>query len=142
MSTDFAAAFAPAVPEAVIANLREQLAGGAETVRVNATLPATVAAKVVQLLELENGRGAIVLAARSEYSPNDAARLLEVSRATVMSKLRDGQFAGARQVGAHWRIPAESILAVMERDVEDRRAALARASRLSGEIEARGQSSG
>lgn len=135
MSTDFAAAFAPAVPEPVIANLREQLDSGAEKVRLDVTLPAAVAAKVVQLLDLANRKGALVLDARSEYSPNDAARFLEVSRATA--ELCDGQFAGARQVGAHWRIPAESILAVMERDVEDRRAALARASCLGGEIEAR-----
>lgn len=130
-------AFAPAVPESVIANLRKQLDSGAADVRVDVTLSAAVAAKIVRLLELENGKGAIVVPARSEYSPNDAARLLEVSRATVMSKLRDGQFDGARQVGAHWRIPAESILAVMERDVEERRAALSRVSRLSAEIEAR-----
>lgn len=135
--TDFTAAFTPAVPEEVIANLRKQLHSGAADVRLDATLPAAVAAKVVRLLELENGKGAIVMPARSEYSPNDAARLLEVSRATVMARLREGQFDGARQVGAHWRIPVESILAVMERDVEDRKAALSRVSRLSAEIEAR-----
>jgi hypothetical protein len=135
--TDFTAAFTPAVPEEVITNLRKQLDSGAADVRVDATLPAAVAAKVVRLLELENGKGAIVIPARSEYSPNDAARLLEVPRATVMARLRAGQFDGARQVGAHWRIPAESILTAMERDAEERRAALSRVSRLSAEIEAR-----
>lgn len=124
-------------PESVVIRMNKQLSSGAATVRLDATLPAAVAAKVVRLLELENGKGAIVVPARSEYSPNDAARLLEVSRATVMARLRAGQFDGARQVGAHWRIPAESILAVMERDVEDRKAALSRVSRLSAEIEAR-----
>ena len=131
MAGDGGAELLPSDSSTLIDTLRKELAGAATTVRVSANLSRPTAEKLLQLLEFERRDGAIVLQARREYSPNDAARSLNISRQTVMAMLRDGKFEKARRVGSHWRIPAEDIRRTMEQAIQFHRDAAAEATRRS-----------
>ena len=127
---------APTVSETQITALRAATAAATDGVDVAVRVSKDVAEKIVRLLELENRRGALVIGARSEFTPTEAAAVLGVSRQTVVRRIAAGELA-AQKVGSHWRIQAEALVAYADQDAEERHEAMNRFLALSNDIEGR-----
>lgn len=79
------------------------------------------------------GQRIVVTHGRTEVTPAEAAALLGVSRPQVRKFMDEGKL-GYRRVGAHHRIPLESIEAFRVGEREQRRAGMEELSRLQNEL--------
>lgn len=93
--------------------------------RESVTVPAGVTALVRDVLQQAAGTGRVaVLRDDSELSPEQAARVLGVSRPLVVQRMDDGRLP-FRRVGAHRRARLSDVLRLRESE-EARREALER----------------
>ena len=70
--------------------LRLALAGSSDPVDVTLLLPRKTADKVLALLEAENTVGAVVVPVREQFTTTEAAKLLGISRPTLMKLIEAG----------------------------------------------------
>lgn len=105
---------------------------GDEEVVVTLRLPRRTARLARELIAAERKSGAAVIPARGEFTTNEAAVILNVSRATVMKLLSEGRLS-ARKVGSHHRVTAESLLAFREAEDAAQDKALADLAAFSNE---------
>lgn len=116
-----------------LATIDAALASPGEEVVVTLRLPRRTARLTRELLAAERKNGAAVIPALSEFTPTEAAAILNVSRATVMKMISDRQLVG-RKVGTHHRIAAESLLSVREAEDAEQDKALDDLAAFSNEI--------
>lgn len=88
--------------------LRLALAGSSDPVDVTLLLPRKTADKVLALLEAENTLGAVVVPVREQFTTTEAAKLLGISRPTLMKLIEAGEIDSVK-VASHHRIPAPAI---------------------------------
>jgi excisionase family DNA binding protein len=79
------------------------------------------------------GQGVSVVPAHSELTTQQAAELLNVSRPFLIGLLDAGDIE-YRKVGKHRRIKAQSLMAYMARDDQERREAADELTRLNQEM--------
>ena len=60
------------------------------------------------LAETEAGRSVRVVPVEVTYSPVEVARMVGVSKMTVLRRIQDGSITASRR-GAYWRIPEREI---------------------------------
>lgn len=53
-------------------------------------------------------------AAGDWLSTTETAALLDLSYGTIKNMITDGRLPGAVQIGRNWRIPRETVLAILE----------------------------
>lgn len=114
--------------------LRSGLAGDQPEIEVTLRLPRESAKKVLALLDAEQSVGAVVIPAKQEFTTTEAAKILDVSRPTLM-KLINSRRVAYRKVGKHHRIPASSIQALRDLLDEDHMAVVAEISNRYGNID-------
>ncbi len=88
--------------------LRSGLAGDEPEIEVTLRLPRESAKKVLALLDAEQTVGALVVPAKHEFTTTEAAKILGMSRPTLM-RMIERRRIDFRMVGKHHRIPAASI---------------------------------
>ena len=93
--------------------LRSGLASEQAEIEVTLRLPRDSAKKVLALLEAEQGVGAVVIPAKDEFTTTEAAKLLDMSRPTLMKLINSGRIE-FRKVGRPHRIPASAVQALRE----------------------------
>ena len=113
--------------------LRRALDEGAEEIDVRLTLPRDLAQQVLRLIEAQRRGGAVIVPARSEFTPNEAAAILGVSRPQVYKLIEDGRLAH-RMVGTHRRIPIASVTAFHAEQQAAQRAAMNELTALSNDL--------
>jgi excisionase family DNA binding protein len=113
--------------------LRSGLASEQAEIEVTLRLPRESAKKVLALLDAEQGVGAVVIPAKEEFTTTEAAKLLDMSRPTLMKLINSGRVE-FRKVGRHHRIPASAIQAVRELLDEDHMAVVAELSNKYGNV--------
>jgi len=114
--------------------LRSGLAGDQPEIEVTLRLPRESAKKVLALLDAEQSVGAVVIPAKQEFTTTEAAKILDMSRPTLMKLINSGRVA-YRKVGKHHRIPASSIQALRDLLDEDHMAVVAEISNRYGNID-------
>lgn len=97
----------------------------ADPVSIQLVVPRRTAEKLFALLEAERSAGAVVVPLKETYTTTEAARMLGISRPTLMKLLDAGELE-SELVGTHHRIRAQEILA-FERDREASRGRAAEA---------------
>ena len=130
--SDIAALLAPGVSLDAIESVRHAIAAGNALVDIAMCVPADVAEKVLTLLTLERTSGALVVPARQEFTPAEAAVVVGASRQTIVRAIDAGQLV-AHKVGSHWRIKAADVAAFVERARAERKQAAARLARATVE---------
>lgn len=113
--------------------LRRALDEGADEIDVQLTLPHDLAKLVLRLIEAQQRGGAVVVPAQSEYTPNEAAAILGVSRPQVYKLIDQGRLAH-RMVGTHRRIPVASVTAFRAEQQAAQREAMNELTRLSNDL--------
>jgi excisionase family DNA binding protein len=78
-------------------------------------------------------RGTSIVPEHAELTTQQAADMLNVSRPHLIGLLRSGEIE-YRKVGKHRRIKAQSLMAYMARDDQDRREAADELTRLNQEM--------
>lgn len=95
--------------ESAIQAVRAALAQSGDPVGVTLLLPRDSAVKVLELLEAEGSAGAVVVPVKEQFTTTEAAKMLGISRPTLM-KLIDSGAIDSVKVASHHRIPAPAIL--------------------------------
>ncbi|MFT3871464.1 MAG: helix-turn-helix domain-containing protein [Nocardioides sp.] len=98
--------------------LRSGLASDQPEIEVTLRLPRESAKKVLDLLDAEQTVGALVIPAKQEFTTTQAAKILGMSRPTLMRLMAVGRI-GFRKVGKHHRISAAAIQEFRERQREE-----------------------
>lgn len=98
--------------------LRSGLAGDQSEIEVTLRLPRASAKKVLDLLDAEQTVGALVIPAKQEFTTTQAAKILGMSRPTLMRLMAVGRIS-FRKVGKHHRISAAAIQEFRERQREE-----------------------
>lgn len=114
--------------------LRSCLAGGQPEIEVTLRLPRESAKKVLALLDAEQTTGAVVVASKREFTTTEAAKILGMSRPTLM-RMIERRGIEFRMVGKHHRIPATSIQKMRSFLDEDHMAVVARLANKYGNID-------
>jgi excisionase family DNA binding protein len=104
-----------------------------DRIDVHLTLPRETAELVLRLIEAQQRGNAIVLPAREEYTPNEVAAILGISRPQVYKLIDVGRLAH-RMVGTHRRIPAGSVTAFQADQHTRQQQAMAELARLSNDL--------
>lgn len=114
--------------------LRSELATDQPEIEVTLRLPRESAKKVLALLDAEQTTGALVVPARQEFTTTEAAKILGMSRPTLMRMIerRNIEF---RMVGKHHRIPAHSIERIREFLDEDHMTVVAELANKYGNLD-------
>ena len=94
--------------ESAIEVLRVALDDSSDWVVVTLTLQRETAAKVLELLEAEGATGAVVVPVREQFTTTEAAKMLGISRTTLMKMIDAGEIDSVK-VASHHRIPAPAI---------------------------------
>lgn len=81
---------------------------GCTNVEVTLMLPRKQAEKVLDLLEAECATGAVVVPVKEQFSTTEAAKLLGISRPTLMKLIAAGEIDSVK-VASHHRIPAQAV---------------------------------
>lgn len=115
------------------ATLRRALEDDAEAIEVRLTVPRDTAGLVLQLIEAQQKGGAVVIPVQAEFTPNEAATILGISRPQVYKLIDQGRLAH-RLVGTHRRIPATAVTAFRAEQLAAQREAMAELTRLSNEL--------
>lgn len=113
--------------------LRSGLAGDAPEIEVTLRLPRESAKKVLALLDAEQTVGALVVPIKDEFTTTEAARILGMSRPTLMRTI-ERQGIEFRMVGKHHRIPAASIQQLRKLLDEDHMAVVAELANKYGNV--------
>lgn len=116
-----------------VERLRLELAGDDPEIEVTLRLPRKSAEKVLALLDAEQSVGAVVIPAREEFTTTEAARILGMSRPTLM-RLISADRVEFRMVGKHHRIPATAIQKLRDQMDEDHMAVVAELSNKYGHV--------
>jgi excisionase family DNA binding protein len=104
--------------------------GGSEAIVV----PRSVLEVLVRVLgSLSAGEGITVVPAHAEFTTQQAADLLNVSRPHLVKLLTDGEIE-YRTVGTHRRVLAQSLMDYMKADDQRRRATAAELTELAQEM--------
>lgn len=113
--------------------LRSGLASDDLEIEVTLRLPRASAKKVLALLDAEQTVGALVVPIKQEFTTSEAAKILGMSRPTLMRTIerRGIEF---RMVGKHHRIPAASIQKLRELLDEDHMAVVAELANKYGNV--------
>ena len=98
----------PDVSREAVQAVGDALITGEDTVDINIAVPRSCAKLIFDVLTLERKQGALVIPAKHEFSPSDAATVLGVSRQTVVRLIEAGKIP-ARKAGTHWRIAASDL---------------------------------
>ncbi|HEY8719148.1 helix-turn-helix domain-containing protein [Pengzhenrongella sp.] len=114
--------------------LRSGLASEQPEIEVTLRLPRESAKKVLALLDAEQSVGAVVIPAKQEFTTTEAAKILGMSRPTLMKLIGRGR-VDFRMVGKHHRIPASAIQALREHLDEDHMAVVATLSNKYGNLD-------
>lgn len=114
--------------------LRSGLAGDEPEIEVTLRLPRESAKKVLALLDAEQTVGALVVPAKQEFTTTEAAKILGMSRPTLM-RMIERRGVGFRMVGKHHRIPASSIQKLREFLDEDHMAVVAELATKYGNVD-------
>lgn len=114
--------------------LRSGLAGNQAEIEVTLRLPRKSAEKVLALLDAEQSTGALVLPEKEEFTTTQAARILGMSRPTLM-RMIERRGVEFRMVGKHHRIPASSINELREFLDEDHSAVVAALANKYGNLD-------
>lgn len=114
--------------------LRSGLAGNEPEIEVTLRLPRESAKKVLALLDAEQTTGAVVVPAKQEFTTTQAAKILGMSRPTLM-RLIERRHIEFRMVGKHHRIPAISIQKLREFLDEDHMAVVAELANKYGNVD-------
>jgi len=94
--------------EMAVETLRVALAESGDPVAVTLSLPREIAEKVLELLEAERSTGAVVVPVREQFTTTEAAKMLGISRTTLMKMIDSGEIDSVK-VASHHRIPAPAI---------------------------------
>lgn len=94
--------------ERAIHSVRTALAAASDPVAVTLSLPRDTAQKVLELLEAESATGAVVVPVKEQFTTTEAARMLGISRPTLMKLIDSGELDSVK-VASHHRIPAPAI---------------------------------
>ena len=114
--------------------LRSCLAGDEPEIEVTLRLPRESAKKVLALLDAEQTVGAVVTPAKPEFTTTEAAKILGMSRPTLMRMIRRRR-VDFRMVGKHHRIPASSVQELRELLDEDHMAVVAELANKYGNVD-------
>lgn len=98
--------------------LRSGLAGNEAEIEVTLRLPRASAKKVLALLDAEQSVGAVVIPAKQEFTTTEAAKILGMSRPTLMRLIDVGRIS-FRKVGKHHRISAAAIQEFRDRQSQE-----------------------
>ena len=115
------------------ATLRRALDEDVEAIEVRMTVPRDTAGLVLQLIEAQQRGGAVVIPVQAEFTPNEAATILGISRPQVYKLIDQGRLAH-RRVGTHRRIPATAVTAFRAEQHAAQRQAMVELTRLSNEL--------
>jgi len=96
-------------------------------------VPRDTARQVLELLEMQEQGGAVVLPIRAEYTPNQVAKILGISRPQVLNLIKQGHLAH-RMVGSHRRISVASVTAFQAQRNAAQLEAMAELTRVSNEL--------
>ena len=88
--------------------LRSALSRPDDPVEVTLSLPRGSAEKVLELLEAESTAGAVVVPVKEQFTTTEAARMLGISRPTLMKLIESGEIDSIK-VATHHRIPAPAL---------------------------------
>lgn len=97
--------------------LRSALSRPDDPVEVTLSLPRGSAEKVLELLEAEGTTGAVVVPVKEQFTTTEAAKMLGISRPSLMKLIASGEIDSVK-VATHHRIPAPAL-----RNYESARAA-------------------
>ena len=114
--------------------LRSGLAGGQSEIEVTLRLPRESAKKLLALLDAEQTTGAVVIPAKQEFTTTEAAKILGMSRPTLM-RMIERRGIEFRMVGKHHRIPATSIQEMRDFLDEDHMAVVAELANKYGNVD-------
>ena len=114
--------------------LRSGLAGGQSEIEVTLRLPRESAKKLLALLDAEQTTGAVVIPAKQEFTTPEAAKILGMSRPTLM-RMIERRGIEFRMVGKHHRIPATSIQEMRDFLDEDHMAVVAELANKYGNVD-------
>jgi excisionase family DNA binding protein len=114
--------------------LRSSLDGEDAEIEVTLRLPRESAEKVLALLDAEQSTGALVIPAKQEFTTTEAAKMLGMSRPTLMRMIARGGVE-FRMVGKHHRIPASAIQKLRDRLDEDHMAVVAELANKYGNLD-------
>ncbi|MDR1449796.1 MAG: helix-turn-helix domain-containing protein [Propionibacteriaceae bacterium] len=81
-----------------------------EMVRINSSMDADWVSAFVELAReaAAAGQSVRVLPVEITYTPAEAARMVDVSKATVLRRIKDGTVKASKR-GAHYRVPASEV---------------------------------
>ncbi|MFZ1411683.1 MAG: helix-turn-helix domain-containing protein [Micropruina sp.] len=91
-----------------VQSLLTALAESGDPIVVTLSLPRKTAAKVLELLRAENATGAVVVPVKEQFTTTEAAKMLGISRTTLMKLIEAGEIDSVK-VASHHRIPAPAI---------------------------------
>lgn len=114
--------------------LRSGLASDQPEIEVTLRLPRESAKKVLALLDAEQTTGAMVIPAKEEFTTTEAAKILGMSRPTLM-RMIERRGVEFRMVGKHHRIPAGSIQKLREFLAEDHMTVVAELANKYGNVD-------
>ncbi|MCX8452825.1 helix-turn-helix domain-containing protein [Paenarthrobacter ureafaciens] len=95
--------------ESAIEAVRAALMEPGDPIEVAFSLPRNSAEKILELLEAEGRAGAVVVPVKEQFTTTEAARMLGISRSTLMKLIDSGEIDSVK-VASHHRIPAPAIL--------------------------------
>ncbi len=114
--------------------LRSSLASDQSEIEVTLRLPRESAEKVLALLDAEQTTGAVVVRVKQEFTTTEAAKILGMSRPTLM-RMIERRGIEFRMVGKHHRIRATSIQKLREFLDEDHLAVVAELANKYGNVD-------
>lgn len=88
--------------------LRSALSRPDNPVEVTLSLPRGSAEKLLELLEAEGAAGAVVIPVKEQFTTTEAAKMLGISRPTLMKLIESGEIDSVK-VATHHRIPAPAL---------------------------------
>ena len=94
--------------ERAIQSVRRALAEINDPVTVTLSIPRDTAEKLLELLEAEGVAGAVVVPVKEQFTTTEAAKMLGISRPTLMKLIDSGEIDSVK-VASHHRIPAPAI---------------------------------
>lgn len=94
--------------EEAVEVVRAGLARSDEPVEVTLSLSRKTAEKLLELLEAEGHSGAVVVPVKEQFTTTEAAKMLGISRPTLMKLINAGDINSVK-VASHHRIPASAI---------------------------------
>lgn len=114
-------------------SLRQAIEEDVETIDVHLVVPRNTAQLLLRLIEARHRGEFILVPVHTEYTPNEAAMMLGVSRPQVYKLIDAGRLA-CRMVGTHRRIPATSIVTFLTEQRAAQREAMSELARMSNEL--------